>query len=95
MLRSILARELGDYISTRYIEKILAEKYPNKNEVKEQSTSQIANNTRNDNKIPIEVSSTGESIVKYDNGDPDNNNPNLDMKHMILTQGSQQKSRQI
>ena len=62
LLRSILARELGDYISTRYIEKILAEKYPNKKEVKEQSTSQIANNTRNDNKIPIEVSSTGESI---------------------------------
>jgi uncharacterized protein YejL (UPF0352 family) len=33
LLRSILARELGDYISTRYIEKILAEKYPNDKEV--------------------------------------------------------------
>src|SRR5919106_1639160 len=70
LLRSILARELGDYISTRYIEKILAEKYPNDKEVKEQSTSQIADNTRNDDKIPIEVSSTGESIVIDDKGDP-------------------------
>ena len=77
LLRSILARELGDYISTRYIEKILAEKYPNDKEVKEQSTSQIANNTRNDNKIPIEVSSTGESTVINDKGDPDTNNPYL------------------
>ncbi len=32
LLRSILARELGDYISTRYIEKILAEKYLNEKE---------------------------------------------------------------
>lgn len=77
LLRSILARELGDYISTRYIEKILAEKYPNENEVKGQSTSQIANSSRNDNKIPIEVSSTGESIVISDKGEPDNTNPYL------------------
>jgi hypothetical protein len=83
LLRSILARELGDYISTRYIEKILAEKYPNENEVKEQSTSQIANNTRNDNKIPIEVSSTGESIVINDKGDPDNTSPYLHKPHDI------------
>jgi hypothetical protein len=82
-LRSILARELGDYISTRYIEKILAEKYPNENEVKEQSTSQIANDTRNDNKIPIEVSSIGESIVISDKGDPDNTNPYLHKEHDI------------
>ncbi|MGH9979541.1 MAG: hypothetical protein ACRD8Z_27435 [Nitrososphaeraceae archaeon] len=81
LLRSILARELGDYISTRYIEKILAEKYPNDNEVKEQSTSQIANNSRNDNKIPIEVSSTGESIVISDKGDPDNTSPYLHKVH--------------
>jgi hypothetical protein len=77
LLRSILARELGDYISTRYIEKILAEKYPYDKEVKEQSTSQIANNSRNDNKIPIEVSSTGESIIINDKGLPDNNDPYL------------------
>ena len=83
LLRSILARELGDYISTRYIEKILAEKYPDKKEDKEQSTSQIANNTRNDNKIPIEISSTGESIVINDKDDPDNNNPNLHKAHDI------------
>lgn len=77
-LRSILARELGDYISTRYIEKILEEKYPNEKEVKEQSTSQIANSSRNDNKIPIEVSSTGESIIVNGIDDPgSNNNPNL------------------
>ncbi len=78
LLRATLARELGDYISTRYIEKILAEKYPNEKEVKEQSTSQIANNSRNDNKIPIEVSSTGESIIVNEIDDPgSNNNPNL------------------
>lgn len=77
LLRSILARELGDYISTRYIEKILAEKYPNEKEVKEQSTSQIANNSRNDNKIPIEVSSTGESVIVDGIDDPGKNNPNL------------------
>ncbi|MGH9985779.1 MAG: hypothetical protein ACRD8W_17685, partial [Nitrososphaeraceae archaeon] len=77
LLRSILARELGDYISTRYIEKIFAEKNPNDNEVKEQSTSQIANNTRNDSKIPIEVSYTGESIIINDKDQPDNNDPYL------------------
>jgi hypothetical protein len=75
LLRSILARELGDYISTRYIEKILAGKYPNEKEDKEQSTSQTANNTRNENKIPIEISSTGESIVINDKSDPDGTNP--------------------
>jgi uncharacterized protein YejL (UPF0352 family) len=83
LLRSILARELGDYISTRYIEKILAEKYPNEKEVKEQSTSQIANNTQNDNKIPIEVSSTGESIVINDEFDPDGTNPYQHKEHDI------------
>jgi hypothetical protein len=77
LFRSILARELGDYISTRYIEKILAEKYPNNTENEEQSTSQIANSSRNNNKIPIEVSSTGESIVIGDKGKPDNANPYL------------------
>ncbi len=83
LFRSILARELGDYISTRYIEKILAEKYPDKKEDKEQSTSQIANNTRNDNKIPIVVSSTGESIVINDKDDLDNTNSNLHKAHEI------------
>jgi hypothetical protein len=77
LLRSILARELGDYISTRYIEKILAEKYTNEKEDKEQSTGQIANNTRNDDKIPIEVSSTGESLFITDKDDSDNNVPYL------------------
>ena len=83
LLRSILARELGDYISTRYIEKILAEKYPNKKEVKQQSTSQIANNTRNDNKIPIGVSSTGESIIINDKCEPDNTNPYEHKEHDV------------
>ncbi|MGH9976903.1 MAG: hypothetical protein ACRD8Z_13870, partial [Nitrososphaeraceae archaeon] len=77
LLHSILARELGDYISTRYIEKILEDKYPNEKEVKEQSTSQIANNSRNDSKIPIEVSSTGESVIVNGIDDPGKNNPNL------------------
>lgn len=98
LLRSILARELGDYISTRYIEKILAEKYPNEKEVKEQSTSQIANNSRNNNKIPIEVSSTGESIIINDKDQPYNNDPNLheaddansDVSTEIMTELEQQ-----
>jgi hypothetical protein len=81
LLRSILARELGDYISTRYIEKILADKYPKDKEVKEQSNSQIANNTRNDNKIPIEVSSTGDIIGINDKDDLDNTNPYLHKAH--------------
>lgn len=81
LLRSILARELGDYISTRYIEKILEDRYPNEKEVKEQSTSQIANNTRNDDKIPIEVSSTGESIAISDECDPDSTNLYLHIAH--------------
>ena len=86
--------KLGDYISTRYIEKILAEKYPDKKEDKEQSTSQIANNTQNDNKIPIEVSSTGESIVINDKDDLDNTNPNLHKAHEINSEVPT-KSRQI
>ncbi len=77
LVRSILAHELGDYISTRYIEKILAEKYPNYKEAKEQSTSQIANNSRNDNKIPIEVSSIGKSLIINDKGQPANYDPYL------------------
>lgn len=70
-LSSILARELGEYVSTRYIEKILAEKYPAEKKVTEESTSQIANSSRNDKKIPIEVSSTGESIVNAYKDDTD------------------------
>ena len=83
LLRSILAREVGDYISTRYIEKILADKFPNDKEVKEQSNSQVANNTRNDNKIPIEVSSTGESIVINNKDNLDNTNPYLQKANEI------------
>lgn len=64
LFRYIIARELGDYISTRYIEIVLAGKYPNeKKKVEKQSTSQIANISQIDDKIPIELSTTGESIV--------------------------------
>jgi hypothetical protein len=76
-LRLIISQELGDYISTSYIEKILAEKYPDEEKVKKQSTSQTAEIPQNDDKIPIEVSSTGESIVINNKGDPDNNYPHL------------------
>ena len=66
-LRLIVSRELEDYISTSYIEKILAEKYPNeKKKVKEQSTRQTAEIPQIDDKIPIEVSTTGESVVGND-----------------------------
>lgn len=63
-LRLLIAQELGDYISTSYIEKILAEKYPDeKKKDKEQSTRQITEIPQNDDRIPIEVSTTGKSIV--------------------------------
>jgi predicted RND superfamily exporter protein len=65
-LRLIIAQELGEYISTSYIEKILAEKYPDEKKVKKQATSQIEEIPQNDDKIPVEVSSTGESIVISD-----------------------------
>ena len=75
LFRFIVARELGDYISTRYIEIVLAEKYPNeKKKVKKQSTSQIAKISRIDDKNPIELSTTGESIV--DDVDDELRNPN-------------------
>jgi hypothetical protein len=58
-LRVIISQELGDYISTSYIEKILAEKYPeDKKNVKEQSTRQITEIPQIDGKIPIGVSTT-------------------------------------
>jgi hypothetical protein len=77
-LRLIIARELGDYISTSYIEKILMERYPDdEKEVKEQSTSQTEEIPQNDEKIPVEVSSTGESIIISGKGDPDNKDPYL------------------
>jgi hypothetical protein len=77
-LRLIIAQELGDYISTSYIEKILAEKRPDEEKkLKKQSTSQIAEIPQNDDKIPIEVSSTVESIVINNNGDHDYNDPYL------------------
>ena len=64
LFRLIVARELGDYIGTRYIEIVLAEKYPNeKKKVRKQSTSQIAKISQIDDKTPIELSTTGESIV--------------------------------
>jgi hypothetical protein len=70
-LRLLIARELGDYISTNYIEKILAEKYPDeRKKVKEQSTRQTTEITQNEDRIPIEVSSTGESIVNNNEDDP-------------------------
>jgi hypothetical protein len=69
-LRLIIAQELGDYISTSYIEKILSERYPNeKKKVKEQSTRQITEIPRNDDRIHIEVSTTGESIGDDDHLD--------------------------
>jgi hypothetical protein len=76
-LRLIIAQELGEYISTSYIEKILAEKYPDEKKVKKQATSQIEEIPQNDDKIPVEVSSTGESIVISDEHDPDNKDPYL------------------
>jgi hypothetical protein len=67
-LRVIISRELGDYISTSYIEKILAEKYPEeKKNVKEDSTRQITQIPQIDDKIPLEVSTTGESIFGENN----------------------------
>ena len=76
LFRLIVARELGDYISTRYIEIVLAEKYPNeKKKVKKQSTSQIAKISQIDDKNPIELSNSGESIV--DDVDDELRNPNL------------------
>lgn len=67
-LRLIVAQELGDYISTSYIEKILTEKYPDKEKkkVKEESTRQLREIPQIDDKIPIEVSTTGESVVGND-----------------------------
>ena len=76
-LRLIIAQELGDYISTSYIEKILAEKYPDKEKkkVKEQSTRQLTEIPQNDDMIPIEVSTTGESLVYDDNDEPGSTEP--------------------
>jgi len=69
-LRLIIAQELGDYISTSYIEKILSERYPDeKKKIKEQSIRQITEIPQNDGKIPIEVSVTGESIGDDDHLD--------------------------
>jgi hypothetical protein len=77
-LRLIIARELGDYISTSYIEKIIAEKYPDdEKEIKEQSTSQTEEIPQNDDKIPGEVSSTGESVIIGGIGHPDKKDPYL------------------
>jgi hypothetical protein len=77
-LRLIIAQELGDYISTSYIEKILAERYPDdEKEIKEQSTSQTEEIPQNDDKIPVEVSSTGESVIISRKGDPNNKDPYL------------------
>lgn len=75
-LRLLIARELGDYISTSYIEKILAERYPDdEKEVKEQSTSQTEEIHQNEDKIPVEVSSTGKSVFISGKGDADNKDP--------------------
>ena len=62
--RHIISQKLGDYISTSYIEKILKERYPDeRKKVKEQSIGQIAEIPQNDDKISVEVSSTGKSIT--------------------------------
>ena len=75
-LRLIIAQELGDYISTSYIEKILAERYPaDKKKVEEQSTHQLTEIPRNDNKIPVEISTTGEGIGDVDEDDYGNVSP--------------------
>jgi DNA methylase/ParB-like nuclease domain len=77
-LHLIIARELGDYISTGYITKILSERYPDdEKEVKKQFTSQTEEIPQNDDKIPVEVSSTGESVIINGKGDPDNKDPYL------------------
>ncbi|MGH9983581.1 MAG: hypothetical protein ACRD8W_06450, partial [Nitrososphaeraceae archaeon] len=77
-LRLIIAQQLGDYISTSYIEKILSERCPgDEKNVKKQSTCQTEEIPQNDDKIPVEVSSTGESIIINDKGQPDNNDPYL------------------
>ena len=79
-LRLIVSRELEDYISTSYIEKILAEKYPDeKKKVKEESTRQLTEIPQNDDKIPIEVSTTGENILGVDDRDPGNITPSSHM----------------
>jgi hypothetical protein len=65
-LRLIIAQELGDYISTSYIEKILAEKYPDEKNVKKQPTRQTTEIPRIDDRIPIELSTTGEGLVDND-----------------------------
>lgn len=76
-LRLIIAQELGDYISTSYIEKTLAEKYPNeeKKKVEEESTRQLTEIPQDDDKIPIEVSTTGEGIGDVDKDDYGNVSP--------------------
>ena len=75
-LRLIISQELGDYISTSYIEKIVAEKYPDeKKKVKEECTGQLTEIPQNDDKIPIEVSTTGENILGVDERDPGNTTP--------------------
>ena len=78
-LRLLIAQELGDYISTSYIEKILAEKYPDeeksKKNVKEQSTRQTTEIPQIDDRIPIELSTTGESLVDHDDDDLERVNP--------------------
>ena len=77
-MRLIIAQELGIYISTSYIEKILAEKYSHeKKKVNEESSHQTAEIPQIDDRTPIEVSSTGESIIgsKYDDPDDTNSYP--------------------
>ena len=95
LFRLIVARELGDYISTRYIEIVLAEKYPNeKKKVKKQSTSQIAKISQIDDKIPIELSNSGESIVN-DDYDNEHRNPNLYNADHLSTEVSAQSRTEL
>ena len=78
-LRLIIAQQLGDYISTSYIEKILAEKYPDeeksKKNVRKQSTRQTTEFPQIDHMIPIELSTTGEGVVNNKNDDLEGVNP--------------------
>ena len=90
----IIAQELGDYISTSYIEKILAEKYPDeKKKVEEESTRQITEIPQNDDKIPIELSNSGESMIGA--GDDELRNPNTYYTDHTRTEVSAQSRTEL
>lgn len=91
LLRSIIAQELGDYISTSYIEKIVAEKYlDEKKKVMEESNRQTAEFPQNDDKIPIELSTTGENLIANED-DLRSINPS-DSNHKISVDSTESKT---